>query len=205
MARIQINLELDSNLDAELLKKLTVALGGGSYGFPVAEAVAKGAISGIENKENISITGAHVVGHKPEDTYMAKASESKVSSEEELKSLPNAELKAMATDMGIDWDNADGKNTNAKLAKLIIRHQENNKSDDITSENTAAESNPETIEKESDNKTEITVDDLKVELGAKVEANRDKIVEKLTELGATKITNLDESHFGTFMTFLKSL
>lgn len=206
MARIQINLELDSNQDAELLSKLTLALSGRTQSEKHQQLDETG------KKDFMLMKDAMI---EPHTAFLPENAETKKSepenfrdvsdySEEELKAIPNDDLKSIATKLGIDWASAEGKNTNAKLAKLILKHYDYDKS--AESENDT--DYPEKDIKEDPKKpapSDITLDGLKVELGAKVEANRDAIVEKLNELGATKLTNLDESHYSEFMDFLKAL
>jgi len=206
MARIQINLDLDTNIsgDAELLGKLTVAFGGNqNNASPSVNFVAESILKGVAMEPRIAIIPENMETKKAEDE-VEKFRGVSTYSEEELKAIPNDELKSIATNLGIDWASAEGKNTNTKLAKLILKHYDYDKS--AESENDTDD--PEKDIKEDPKKpapADITLDELKAELGAKVEANRDAIVEKLNELGATKLTNLNESHFLAFMDFLKSL
>ena len=206
MARIQINLDLDTNIsgDAELLGKLTVAFGGNqNNASPSVNFVAESILKGVAMEPRIAIIPENMETKKAEDE-VEKFRGVSTYSEEELKAIPNDELKSIAANLGIDWASAEGKNTNAKLAKLILKHYDYDKS--AESENDTDD--PEKDIKEDPKKpapADITLDELKVELGAKVDANRDAIVEKLNELGATKLTNLNESHFLAFMDFLKSL
>lgn len=219
MARIQINLELDSNQDAELLSKLTLALSGRTQSEKHQQLDETG------KKDFMLMKDATI---ESRTAFLPENAETKKSepenfrdvsdySEEELKAIPNDELKFIATNLGIDWASAEGKNTNAKLAKLILKHYDYGKpaeSEDIKEDNSdeeayeanrsaSGENTKEDSKKATSN--DVTIDELKVELGAKVEANRDAIVEKLNELGATKLTNLDESHYSEFMDFLKAL
>lgn len=206
MARIQINLDLDTNIsgDAELLGKLTVAFGGNqNNASPSVNFVAESILKGAAMEPRIAIIPENMETKKAEDE-VEKFRGVSTYSEEELKAIPNDELKSIATNLGIDWASAEGKNTNTKLAKLILKHYDYDKS--AESENDTDD--PEKDIKEDPKKpapADITLDELKAELGAKVEANRDAIVEKLNELGATKLTNLNESHFLAFRDFLKSL
>jgi hypothetical protein len=206
MARIQINLDLDTNIsgDAELLGKLTVAFGGNqNNASPSVNFVAESILKGVAMEPRIAIIPENMETKKAEDE-VEKFRGVSTYSEEELKAIPRDELKSIATNLGIDWASAEGKNTNAKLAKLILKHYDYDKS--AESENDTDD--PEKDIKEDPKKpapADITLDELKVELGAKVDANRDAIVEKLNELGATKLTNLNESHFLAFRDFLKSL
>lgn len=201
MARIQINLELDSNIDAELLSKLTVALGGNqiitapSVAF-VAESLPKNTTEAAQIEPQKTDTIDKVKDETEEENFRDVSDYS----EEELKSIPNDELKSIATELGIDWASAEGKNTNAKLAKLILRLQDT--PDEVTENNSDEDISEEPKKSTSQ---DVTLDELKVELGAKVDANREAIVERLNDLGATKLTNLEESHFSAFMDFLKSL
>lgn len=214
MAKIQINLELDSNQDAELLSKLTVALGGNTYESPVADDVTKVATEEFKIEPRTALLPENMEVKKQESENFRDVSDY---SEEELKSIPNDELKFIATNLGIDWASAEGKNTNAKLAKLILKHydygksaeseniKEDNSDEEAYEVNRSASGGNTKEDSKKATSNDVTIDELKVELGAKVEANRDAIVEKLNELGATKLTNLDESHYSEFMDFLKAL
>lgn len=210
MAKIQINLELDSNQDAELLSKLTLALSGRTQSEDHQQLDETGKkdfmplIAPIKNEPKVETKGSEPENFRDVSDY----------SEEELKAIPNDELKSIATNLSIDWASAEGKNTNAKIAKLIRKHFDKTVEEDIKEDNSdeesyeanrsaSGENTKEQPEKTTPN--DVTIDELKVELGAKVDANRDAIVEKLNGLGATKLTNLDESHYSEFMDFLRSL
>lgn len=62
-----------------------------------------------------------------------------------------------------------------------------------------------TTEKSAETESDVSLDDLKLELGVKVDANRDAIVSKLKEFGATKLSNLPEENYSEMLTFLKAL
>ena len=207
MANIKLELEFDSNSpnDLGLFTNLLVAFGGNPIQVNTSIPV------------NVSIPESTVQNTVADNT--AKVNPFKYS-EEELKAMANDDLKGLATEMGIDWANEEGKNTNAKLVKLILRNYEGSGTETAKEETTeqAEDTSSETVTETSKAETTkdapaeapksgLTLNDLKLELGVKVDVgdNREKIVGKLTELGATKLTNLDPKHFPVMMDYLKSL
>lgn len=207
MANIKLELEFDSNSpnDLGLFTNLLAAFGGTTGVLNVPVGLGK--------------TGAYAQAVDTVADNVAKVNPFKYS-EEELKAMANDDLKGLATQMGIDWANEEGKNTNAKLVKLILRNYEGSGTEtakeEITEqvEDTSFETVTETSKAETTKdapaeapKSGLTLNDLKLELGVKVDVgdNREKIVGKLTELGATKLTNLDPKHFPEMMDYLKSL
>lgn len=129
--------------------------------------------------------------------------------------LPNTELKSYVTGLGIDWEAAEGKNTNRKLTDLVLefrKYVESSKNDTATNANPFAPDEDEkaedtTAEENEEAATEGGVDynAVKLELSKKVDANREAIVAKLAEFGATKLPNLPEVHFAAMFEFLKAL
>ena len=148
-------------------------------------------------------------------------------SEAEMLKLPNTDLKDYATGLGIDWAKAEGKNTNRKLADLVLafrngepkEEQESlaaeaakETAEDLTKEeqeSLAAEAAKETAEdltKEDDlGGDKLTYNDLKLSLGKKVDEHREAIVAKLAEYGATKMPNLAEEYWTDMFNFMEAL
>ena len=130
-------------------------------------------------------------------------------SEDEMQMLamPNTDLKDYATSLGIDWAKAEGKNTNRKLANLILEFR------DVTEKVTeGAEEEEAPTETAEDLTTEedlagakLTYNDLKVSLGKKVDEHREAIVAKLAEFGATKLPNLAEQHWVEMYNYMEAL
>jgi|DEB0MinimDraft_12_1074336.scaffolds.fasta_scaffold100255_2 hypothetical protein len=54
-------------------------------------------------------------------------------------------------------------------------------------------------------KSSYSINDVRSELSTKVKDNRAAIKAKLSELGASSVTNLEESKYETFVDYLKSL
>jgi len=213
MARINLTLDLDTYNpgDAELLGKLTLALGGNNQNVAESVAFAVGSMTKEALAPSTAFLSEAMITKEFKTEELEKAGAVSEYTEDELKAIPNEELKVIASSLGIEWAATEGKNTNAKLAKLILRHFNSSEKEEDKDTSEKEENNDTETDMKEDKKkskstdSEITLDVLKVELGAKVDANRDAIVAKLNELGATKLTNLDESHFITFMDFLKSL
>ena len=97
-------------------------------------------------------------------------------SEDEMLAMPNTDLKDYATSLGIDWAKAEGKNTNRKLANLVLDFR-NGVTSEVEDGSPAAEAakdeapaeTAEDLTKENDLAGEaITYNDLKVSLGKKV-------------------------------------
>ena len=135
-------------------------------------------------------------------------------SEAEMLKLPNTDLKDYATGLGIDWAKAEGKNTNRKLADLVLafRSGEIKEEQESPAAEAAEEAPTETAEDltaEDDLSAEdapaLTYDDLKVSLGKKVDQHREAIVEQLGKFGATKMPNLDEKHWEAMYNFMEAL
>lgn len=144
------------------------------------------------------------------DEIKRDISTTEIYSEEEMMAMPNSDLKEYVTGLGIDWAKAEGKNTNRKLANLVLESR--------NGETEEQESPADKVEKEvpivtSDDLTkeddlageEITYNDLKVALGKKVDAHRDAIVAKLAEFGATKMPNLPEEYWTDMFNFMEAL
>jgi outer membrane biosynthesis protein TonB len=53
--------------------------------------------------------------------------------------------------------------------------------------------------------SEIKIDDVRTQLSAKVNDNRDAIKQKLTDLGANNISSLDPAHYQELFDYLKAL
>ena len=134
-------------------------------------------------------------------------------SEDEMLAMPNTDLKDYATSLGIDWAKAEGKNTNRKLANLVLDFR-NGVTSEVEDGSPAAEAakdeapaeTAEDLTKENDLAGEaITYNDLKVSLGKKVDEHREAIVAKLAEYGATKMPNLAEEHWEAMYNFMEAL
>ena len=197
MAHIKFEVEMDSTRDLDLFTKLLAAFSGEI----VLNVAPTKAFTESPSVQSITIT-------EPSPVEVTAFDSKEIYSEEKLREMDNSSLKDLATGMGIDWASEDGKNTNAKLVKLILRkYEEFTKEEDTEqSEDTVdvVETKKEESVKDSPAESELTLNDLKLELGIKVEDNRDAIVKKLTELGASKLTNLDATHYPVMMDFLKS-
>lgn len=140
-------------------------------------------------------------------------------SEDEMLAMPNTDLKDYATSLGIDWAKAEGKNTNRKLANLILEFRdvtekvtEEAEAEEVASyaaevaEEEAPTETAEDLTAEDDLAGEgITYNDLKVSLGKKVDEHREAIVAKLAEFGATKMPNLAEEHWTDMFNFMEAL
>ena len=134
-------------------------------------------------------------------------------SEVEMLKLPNTDLKDYATSLGIDWANEEGKNTNRKLADLVLafRNGEPKEEQQSPAAEAAKDEAPTEVEEEAptetaeDAPTTLTYNDLKVSLGKKVDEHREAIVAKLAEYGATKMPNLDEEHWVDVFNFMEAL
>ena len=128
-------------------------------------------------------------------------------SEAEMLKLPNTDLKDYATGLGIDWAKAEGKNTNRKLADLVLAFRNGEPKEE--QESLAAEAAKETAEdltKEDDlGGDKLTYNDLKLSLGKKVDEHREAIVAKLAEYGATKMPNLAEEYWTDMFNFMEAL
>lgn len=195
MANIKIALDLDSNdsKDLQVFINLLTAFGGNSTLNPV-----------------IDETYFHKKRDKPSEEVSEdpkiSTTEIRDYSEDELKAMDNSTLKDVATGLGIEWEKAEGKNTNAKLIRLILSVDEKadeGKEEYVTESKEKAETAQESTENISTGKT--TLNELKVKLGEKVDANRDEIVAKLKEFGSSKLSNLPEEHYDAMYTYLNSL
>lgn len=123
-------------------------------------------------------------------------------SEAEMLKLPNTDLKDYATGLGIDWAKAEGKNTNRKLADLVLTFRNG---ETPASEAAREEAPTEETEETNPSSEAITYDMLKLALSKKVEEHREAIVEKLGELGATKMPNLAEENWEEMYNFMEAL
>ena len=138
-------------------------------------------------------------------------------SEDEMLAMLNTDLKDYATTLGIDWAKAEGKNTNRKLANLVLEFRDVTEKVTEVTEVTEAEAEEaaeaaEEAEAEEEAPTEtaedapaITYNDLKVSLGKKVDEHREAIVEQLGKFGATKIPDLAEEHWVEMYNFMEAL
>ena len=210
MANIEIKLELDSNnpSDLQAFTNLLAAFGGTSTAVMQIPANLGKVAAPIQND-----TAPVAEASSPKVT----TTEIREYSEEELKAMDNATLKDVATGLQIDWANEEGKNTNAKLIKLILKNYEGseqteNKEETTeqdqsnASESTATESKAEaTQDAPAETTGSVTLNELKVELGKKVDDNREAIVAELGKLGASKLSNLKEEHYTHMYKFLTSL
>ena len=133
-------------------------------------------------------------------------------SEAEMLAMLNTDLKDYATSLGIDWAKAEGKNTNRKLADLVLAFrngepkEEQSPAAEAAKDEAEAEAEEEApTETAEDAPTTLTYNDLKVSLGKKVDEHREAIVAKLAEYGATKMPNLDEEHWVDMFNFMEAL
>lgn len=209
MAKIKIELEMDSNDQADVtaFNNLVGVFGG----LPVI--IEHKPIATHKVSENIqidpiqtAITEGTKSGITGENTTGFPTS---IPTESDLKALSNDALKDYVKSLGIDFESFEGKNTQAKLIRLVNSHFEGTLENE-TKDGKAAESETvtETLKDETSTEAqEVSFNDVKLKLGEKVDIgdNRGKIVDKLSELGATKLTNLDPSKFSDFMEFLNSL
>lgn len=208
MANIKIELVLDTenSADSQAFIKLMAAFGGSSS--PASDQVAKMAETAVKATQTV-IEKPEIVIYGTADDLQA----SPVYTEEELKAMANPDLKALATGYGIDWEATDGKHTNAKLARLVLEFYDigRNVKDERTSPEDSNDAEDEVTEDDKATETKdnssVSLDDLKLELGAKVDIgdNRELIVGKFKELGATKLTNLETKHYPELLSFLRSL
>lgn len=205
MANIKIEMVLDTEKfeDSQAFIKLMAAFGGSSS--PVADQVARTVEAAVKADQ--------VDSEKPEFVIYGSKDNMNVSqvyTEEELKAMANPDLKALATGYGIDWESTDGKHTNAKLARLVLEFYDIGRTGIVEKEVEEDSNSDEESEEEKATETKsssVSLDDLKLELGAKVDIgdNRESIVAKLKSLDASKLTNLDTKHYPEFLTFLRSL
>lgn len=117
-------------------------------------------------------------------------------SEEELMNVSVKDLTAVLKRNGVDPSKTEGKNTNAKLRKMILALGEQ---EEEPEEEPAAAPAP----KASKPKLDITV--IRTLMASKVNDYRSEIKAKLTELGATNVSTLEESDYKDFYTFLQEL
>ena len=215
MATIKLEILLDSNEQTDILafSNLMNAFSGTpsvqvvNQGFPI-EALKR-------TVEAQSPSTSAQDAPAAEATTSEASKDVKVFTEVEMLKLPNAELKSYVTGLGIDWEATEGKNTNRKLADLVLefrKYVESSKNDTATNVNPFApdedgKAEDTTAEENEEAATEGGVDynTVKLELGKKVDANREAIVAKLSEFGATKLPNLPEAHFAAMFEFLKAL
>jgi len=117
-------------------------------------------------------------------------------SEEELMNVSVKDLTAVLKRNGVDPSKTEGKNTNAKLRKMILALGEQ---EEEPEEEPAAAPAP----KASKPKLDITV--IRTLMASKVNDYRSEIKAKLTELGATNVSTLEESDYKDFYSFLQQL
>ena len=218
MATIKLEILLDSNEQTDVLafSNLMNAFSGN----PSVQVVNQGfTIEALKRTVEAQSPSTQVKDTQDAPAAEATTSEAskdvKVFTEAEMLKLPNAELKSYVTGLGIDWEAAEGKNTNRKLTDLVLefrKYVESSKNDMATNANPFAPDEDEkaedtTAEENEEAATEGGVDynTVKLELSKKVDANREAIVAKLAEFGATKLPNLPEAHFAAMYEFLKAL
>lgn len=181
---VQLKSAEDKNFPLEALKKAIEVQSLTTQGTPGAESVI------IEASKDFN---------KIERTF----------TEDEMMAMPNPDLKEYVTGLNIDWAKAEGKNTNRKLANLVLesRNGETKDQESTTEEDEKVSMDTsDDLTKEDDLVgEEITYNDLKVSLGKKVDEHRDAIVAKLEEYGATKMTNLAEEHWTDMFNFMEAL
>lgn len=208
MANIKIEIVLDTinPEDQSIFTKLSLAFGNSNTEENISGTLTKAIVAPVYTGAVNGITDQTKTAEAPKEDIV-ESRDISTYTEDELKAMPNSELKNLATSMGIDWESMEGKNTNAKLAKLIVSFGSTSDKSTNDVETTDEESEEEKETPVTETKESLTINDLKLELGVKVDIgdNREKIVAKLSELGASKLTNLDPSHFSTMMDFLKNL
>ena len=133
-------------------------------------------------------------------------------SEAEMLAMLNTDLKDYATSLGIDWAKAEGKNTNRKLADLVLafrngepKEEQQSPAAEAAKDEAEAEEEEAPTETAEGAPTTLTYNDLKVSLGKKVDEHREAIVAKLAEFGVTKMPNLDEEHWVEMYNFMEAL
>lgn len=209
MSKIRVEIEINpSNLnEVQAFSALMLAMGGNDTAtIQVPTNLGK---AGGFKAPTIETAKAVVEAPAPTDKVEEAKSEVEIKtySEDELKSMDNDDLKELATGLGIDWATEQGKNTNAKLIRLILENYKGGEAPAPAEKVEEAEASAPaaTTEKSAETESDVSLDDLKIELGVKVDTNRDAIVAKLKEFGATKLSNLPEENYSEMLTFLKAL
>lgn len=215
MATIKLEILLDSNEQTDVLafSNLMNAFSGTpavqvkSAGTEISNSKKVLQEAGEEVFESIKALAETIVTEHKEET-----AENHEYTEAEMLKLPNTDLKDYATGLGIDWAKAEGKNTNRKLADLVLafRNGETSEEQETPAAEAAKDEAPaetaEDLTKEDDLAGEaITYNDLKVSLGKKVDEHREAIVAKLAEFGATKMPNLAKDHWEAMYNFMEAL
>ena len=197
MSKIRVELEINpSNLnEVQAFSALMLAMGGNDTAT-------------IQVPTNLGKAGGFKAPAPAEKVEESKSEvDGKTYSEDELKAMDNDDLKELATGLGIDWAAEEGKNTNAKLIRLILKSNNGGEAPAPADKVEEAEASAPAAknEKSAETESDVSLDDLKLELGVKVDTNRDAIVAKLKEFGATKLSNLPEENYSEMLTFLKAL
>lgn len=121
-------------------------------------------------------------------------------SEEELMSVSVKDLTAVLKRNGVDPSKTEGKNTNAKLRKMVLAlGEQEEKPEEEPEEEPAAAPAP------SSSKIKLDITVIRTLMASKVNDYRSEIKAKLTELGATNVSTLEESDYKEFYTFLQEL
>lgn len=223
MATIKLKILLDSENqnDAVSFANLMNAFSG-APSVQLSQVVKSAAHFPLQEL-NTAITAQSPTSQQTEEktTEAVKVTDGEIKdySEQEMLDMPNTELKDYVTGLGIEWAKAEGKNTNRKLANLVLEFREvkggisqeieDPAAEKIIQEGKLDKAENETAEddlaEEEESSTGITYNDLKISLGKKVDQHRDAIVAKLRAFGATKMPNLDEKHWEAMYNFMESL
>jgi len=217
MATIKLEILLDSNDQTDVLAFSNLM--NAFSGTPAVQVLHPGdafptiKMEGLSNPlENPNLTVTKEQSTADAGDHKEETAETPEYTEAEMLKLPNTDLKEYATGLGIDWAKAEGKNTNRKLADLVLafRSGETSEEQETPAAEAAKDEAPaettEDLTKEDDLAGEgITYNDLKVSLGKKVDEHREAIVAKLAEYGATKMPNLAEEHWTAMFNFMEAL
>mgnify|MGYP003583873084 CR=1 FL=1 len=216
MATIKLEILLDSNeqTDALAFSNLMNAFSG-TPAIQLVTSKQEFPLEALKRSVEAQSTSTQVT---PTEVEVNTAEIANIS-EDEMLAMPNTDLKDYATSLGIDWAKAEGKNTNRKLANLILEFRD--VTEKVTEEAEAEEVASyaaEVAEEEAPTETaedltaeddlvgeKLTYNDLKVSLGKKVDEHREAIVAKLAEFGATKMPNLAEEHWTDMFNFMEAI
>jgi hypothetical protein len=216
MATIKLEILLDSNEQTDVLafSNLMNAFSGApsvqylSSGFPVEALKRTLEAQSPSTANKVTASEAEQIAETTKEEEYQNGYEY---SEAEMLKLPNTDLKDYATGLGIDWAKAEGKNTNRKLADLVLAFRNGGAKDEESPatevvKDEALKETAEDLTKEDDLGGEkLTYNDLKLSLGKKVDEHREAIVAKLAEYGATKMPNLAEEHWTDMFNFMEAL
>lgn len=117
-------------------------------------------------------------------------------SEEELMSVSVKDLTAVLKRNGVDPSKIEGKNTNAKLRKMVLA---------LGEQEEKPEEEPAAAPAPSSSKIKLDITVIRTLMSSKVNDYRSEIKAKLTELGATNVSTLEESDYKEFYSFLQEL